>query len=187
VPVCRSGAIRRLGVFSYSDEETSASYHLDAKVDGRTIYNRRRRLMAIQRKNLPAAKPGPDRPRRASAGRGPSPETDLLWQARLATQAPDIDGVCLVNDVQGQAPRAGDFRRLRITAAHDYDRSARCSRRRGPPSSSYEMPHLQEKSRRRRSLLIHLQRTLPPAGSGQLGHRELPDSGPLEVEQRAGG
>jgi ribosomal protein S12 methylthiotransferase len=111
----------RLGVFSYSDEETSASYHLDAKVDGRTIYNRRRRLMAIQRKIS-------RRRNRALIGRdvqvlveGPSPETDLLWQARLATQAPDIDGVCLVNDVQGQAPRAGDFRRLRITAAHDYD------------------------------------------------------------------
>ncbi len=111
----------RLGVFSYSDEETSASYHLDAKVDGRTIYNRKRRLMAIQRKIS-------RRRNRALIGRdvqvlveGPSPETDLLWQARLATQAPDIDGVCLVNDVQGRAPREGDFRRLRITAAYDYD------------------------------------------------------------------
>jgi len=83
---------------------------------------------------------------------GPSPETDLLWQARLATQAPDIDGVCLVNDVQGQAPRAGDFRRLRITAAHDYDLIGTLLPPEGHPSSSYEMPHLQEKSRRRRSL-----------------------------------
>src|SRR5260370_192246 len=39
-----------LGVFTYSDEDTSASYALDGKVDGRTIQNRRRRLMAIQRK-----------------------------------------------------------------------------------------------------------------------------------------
>ena len=36
----------RLGVFSYSDEDTSASFHLDAKVDARTIYNRKRKLMA---------------------------------------------------------------------------------------------------------------------------------------------
>src|SRR5579871_601384 len=35
----------RLGVFSYSDEDSSGSYHLDAKVDARTIYNRKRRLM----------------------------------------------------------------------------------------------------------------------------------------------
>jgi ribosomal protein S12 methylthiotransferase len=40
----------RLGVFSYSDEETSASFHLDGKVDARTIYNRKRRLMSLQRK-----------------------------------------------------------------------------------------------------------------------------------------
>src|SRR5206468_3217564 len=30
----------RLGVFSYSDEETSGSFSLDAKIDKRTIYNR---------------------------------------------------------------------------------------------------------------------------------------------------
>src|SRR5579864_2998189 len=40
----------RLGVFSYSDEDTSGSYHLDAKVDARSIYNRKRHLMAVQRK-----------------------------------------------------------------------------------------------------------------------------------------
>jgi ribosomal protein S12 methylthiotransferase len=30
----------RLGVFSYSDEDTSKSFELDQKVDARTIYNR---------------------------------------------------------------------------------------------------------------------------------------------------
>ncbi|MCW5980579.1 MAG: 30S ribosomal protein S12 methylthiotransferase RimO [Bryobacteraceae bacterium] len=111
----------RLGVFSYSDEETSGSYRLDGKVDGRTVYNRKRRLMAIQRRIS-------KRRNRALIGRelqalveGPSPETDLLWQARLATQAPDIDGVCYVNDDGGAPLRAGEFRRLRITEAHDYD------------------------------------------------------------------
>src|SRR5438270_1095614 len=41
----------RLGVFSYSDEETSKSFALDAKVDSKTIYNRKRSLMALQRKS----------------------------------------------------------------------------------------------------------------------------------------
>ena len=40
----------RLGVFAYSDEDTSASFHLDAKVDARTIHNRKRKLMALQRR-----------------------------------------------------------------------------------------------------------------------------------------
>jgi ribosomal protein S12 methylthiotransferase len=52
---------------------------------------------------------------------GPSPETDLLWQGRFSTQAPEIDGVALINDFEGAEPRAGQMRRLRITEAHDYD------------------------------------------------------------------
>ncbi len=40
----------RLGVFSYSDEETSGSYQLDGKVDKRTIHARKRKLMSLQRR-----------------------------------------------------------------------------------------------------------------------------------------
>jgi len=111
----------RLGVFKYSDEDTSASYALDAKVDGRTIENRRRRLMAIQRRV--SAKRN-----RALVGRefdvlveGPSNETDLLWDARLEGQAPEIDGQVYINDFGPAAPQPGEFRRLRVTEAHDYD------------------------------------------------------------------
>ena len=110
-----------LGVFTYSDEDTSASYALGGKVDGRTIQNRKRRLMAIQRKIARARN-------RALVGmeapvlvEGLSQETDLLWEARLATQAPEIDGVTLVNDFEGAEPEAGEMRRLRVTEAHDYD------------------------------------------------------------------
>jgi ribosomal protein S12 methylthiotransferase len=113
----------RLGVFSYSDEETSQSFHLDAKVDKRVIYNRKRRLMAQQRRiSLLRNKRliGSEFPVLVE---GPSAETDLLWQARLSTQAPEIDGVCLINDVVegGQLPTPGEFRTLRVTEAHDYD------------------------------------------------------------------
>ena len=110
-----------LGVFAYSDEDTSASFALDGKVDGRTIQNRKRRLMAIQRK---AAR---GRHRRMVGSEFPvlvegrSEETDLLWQARLAGQAPEIDGVTLINDFEGAEPRSGEIRRARITESHDYD------------------------------------------------------------------
>ncbi len=111
----------RLGVFTYSDEETSASYHLDGKVDGRTIYNRKRRLMSIQRKISRKR----NRPLAGSVVQvlveGPSAETDLLWQARMAAQAPEIDGVCLINDVEGRTPQSGEIRNMRISEAHDYD------------------------------------------------------------------
>jgi ribosomal protein S12 methylthiotransferase len=111
----------RLGVFSYSDEDSSGSFALDGKVEGRTIERRKRRLMAIQRKISRAKNklmPGRDLPVLVE---GPSPDTDLLWQARLSTQAPEIDGAVLINDVEGEAPAPGQMRMLRITEAHDYD------------------------------------------------------------------
>ena len=39
----------------------------------------------------------------------------------MSTQAPEIDGVVLVNDVDGDAPQPGQMRKLRITETHDYD------------------------------------------------------------------
>jgi ribosomal protein S12 methylthiotransferase len=85
------------------------------------MQNRKRRLMAIQRKIARARN-------RALVGsvlpvlvEGPSKETDLLWEGRLATQAPEIDGTALINDVEGVAPQQGEIRRLLITEAHDYD------------------------------------------------------------------
>jgi ribosomal protein S12 methylthiotransferase len=110
-----------LGVFAYSDEETSRSYKLDGKVSGRDIYNRRRRLMAIQRRISRANNRRRPGQQAEVLVEGPSPETPLLWQARLSTQAPEIDGVCLINDFEGEPPAAGQIRRMRITEAHDYD------------------------------------------------------------------
>jgi len=111
----------RLGVFSYSDEETSGSYALNGKVDARTIYNRKRKLMAIQRRIS-------GKRNRRLIGKefpvlveGPSSETELLWQARSGTQAPEIDGVCYINDFGGAEARPGEMRTFRVTEAHDYD------------------------------------------------------------------
>jgi ribosomal protein S12 methylthiotransferase len=52
---------------------------------------------------------------------GESSETELLWQARMPGQAPEIDGVALISEFEGAPPRQGEFRRMRITEAHDYD------------------------------------------------------------------
>ncbi len=117
----KAAQVDRLGVFSYSDEDSSASFQLDAKVEGRTIHNRKQKLMALQRRISKTRN-------RKMIGRevdvlieGPSEETDLLWQARMSTQAPEIDGFCYVNDFAGTPPRRGEIRRMRITEAHDYD------------------------------------------------------------------
>jgi ribosomal protein S12 methylthiotransferase len=111
-----------MGVFSYSDEEGSAAYHLDNKVPPRLIESRRRKLMQIQkqisRKN-----------KRKLVGRqfevlalGPSEETDLLWEGRTQMHAPEIDGKLFINDfghLEQLVP--GEFYRCEITEAHHYD------------------------------------------------------------------
>jgi len=111
----------RLGVFSYSDEDTNASFHLDGKVDARTIYQRKRRLMALQRKVSRARNKKMIGQEFPVLVEGPSVDSELVWQARLETQAPEIDGVCYISDPGEHPLRAGEIRRMRITEAHDYD------------------------------------------------------------------
>ena len=110
-----------LGVFTYSDEDTSGSCGLDGKVDGRTMQNRKRRLMAIQRKIARARNREMIGSEIPVLVEGLSQETDLLWEARMSTQAPGIDGVALINDFEGGPPRPGEMRTLRVTESHDYD------------------------------------------------------------------
>ncbi|MCA1564684.1 MAG: 30S ribosomal protein S12 methylthiotransferase RimO [Acidobacteria bacterium] len=112
----------RVGVFTYSDEEGTPAFDLPDKVDPKVAARRHDRLMREQRRiSL--------KRNRARIGEtcrvlfeGAAQETDLLWQGRLETQAPDIDGVVLINDApEGFAPAPGDFVNVRITDAHEYD------------------------------------------------------------------
>jgi ribosomal protein S12 methylthiotransferase len=115
-----------LGVFSYSDEEGSAAYHLSDKVPSREIERRRRKLMQLQRQISKKRK-------RNLVGRefdvlalGASEETDLLWEGRTEMHAPEIDGKLFINDFGGHEELVpGTFYRCEITEAHDYDLVAR--------------------------------------------------------------
>ncbi len=115
-----------LGVFSYSDEEGSAAYHLDNKVAPREIERRRKKLMQIQRQISKKNK-------RKLIGRefdvlalGSSEETDLLWEGRTEMHAPEIDGKLFINDFGDHEELVpGTFYRCEITEAHDYDLVAR--------------------------------------------------------------
>jgi ribosomal protein S12 methylthiotransferase len=118
-----------LGVFLYSNEETSSSYALPGQVPAGVAGRRRRKLMALQRKIS-------RRKLRQKVGRsfpvlveGRSQETELLFQGRLETQAPGIDGQVLINDFEGAEPRLGEFRWATITAAGDYDLVSRLQAR----------------------------------------------------------
>src|ERR1043166_225875 len=112
----------RVGVFTYSDEEGTPAYALPNKVDPKIAKRRRDRLMKEQAK---VAKRKHD----AMIGQtvrvmfeGESSESELLWQGRMETEAPDIDGCVLINDVpEDFAPSAGELVNVLITEALDYD------------------------------------------------------------------
>lgn len=118
---CREIEFDRMGVFTYSDEEDTAAWDMPGKVSVRVARQRRRILMEQQ---IEIAK----RKNRALVGKefkilveGASEESELLLQGRLASQAPEIDGVCLINDSSVENISAGDFRTIRITKAMGHD------------------------------------------------------------------
>jgi ribosomal protein S12 methylthiotransferase len=112
----------RVGVFTYSDEEGTPAFDLPDKVDPKVARKRRDRLMRAQsRISL--------KRNRARVGEtvrvlfeGASAESDLLWQGRTETQAPDIDGCVLINDApEGFTPEPGQFVNVELTEAQEYD------------------------------------------------------------------
>jgi ribosomal protein S12 methylthiotransferase len=114
-----------LGVFLYSNEETSASCDLPGQVPAKVARQRRHQLMALQRRIS-------RKKLRNWVGRrvpvlveGRAEETELLLQGRMESQAPGIDGRVLINDSEGSEPRPGEYRWATITDSHDYDVVAR--------------------------------------------------------------
>jgi ribosomal protein S12 methylthiotransferase len=114
-------AFDHLGVFTYSDEESSAAFGLPGAVPKRLAEKRRRRILSLQRSIS-------HRKLRARVGErlpvlleGRAEETELLFSGRLESQAPEIDGRVLINDFEGPEPVPGEFRWARITRSADYD------------------------------------------------------------------
>jgi len=134
-----------LGVFLYSNEESSASFALPDQVPSRVAQRRQRQLLALQRRVS-------RRKMKSRVGgawpvlvEGRSEETDLLFRGRLECQAPEIDGHVLINDFEGAAPQPGEIRWATITDASDYDAVARLGARTlaVPPTSRSELVRIQ--------------------------------------------
>lgn len=108
----------RVGCFKYSVEENTKAGTMPDQVDEKTKQRRHDTLMEMQQK-ISLAK------QKQWIGRkidvlveGVSEETDLLLMGRHSGQAPDIDGVTLIND--GEA-KIGDMVQVEVTDATDYD------------------------------------------------------------------
>lgn len=108
----------RVGCFQYSPEENTPGGKMDQQVDDKIKQQRHDAVMQVQQ-NISREK------HKAFVGKtlevvveGLSEETDLLLQGRNSQQAPDIDGVVLIND--GQA-KIGEFVKVKITQSMEYD------------------------------------------------------------------
>src|ERR1035438_9662853 len=119
-----------LGVFSYSDEEGSGAFSLDAKIPKRTIESRKRRLMKLQESISKRAKQQWIGRELVVLVEGESEETPLLWEGRTQFHAPEIDGKVYINDFAELGANVttlepGRFYKAQITEAHEYDVVAR--------------------------------------------------------------
>lgn len=108
----------RVGCFMYSPEDNTPGGKMLDQIDQETKQRRHDKLMALQMKIS-------RKKHKKFIGQvvevlieGESEETELLLQGRMAQQAPDIDGVVLIND--GKAD-VGTIVKVRITDSHDYD------------------------------------------------------------------
>jgi ribosomal protein S12 methylthiotransferase len=111
-----------LGVFSYSDEDGSKAFHHEAKLPKRTIEARRRKLMSLQKGISKRAKKQWVGQTFDVLVEGESEETAMLWEGRTQFHAPEIDGKVYINDFGPHEELVpGNFYRVEITEAHEYD------------------------------------------------------------------
>ncbi len=108
----------RVGCFKYSPEENTPGGKMTDQVDEEIKERRYQAIMEVQQ-NISREK------HRAMIGRfvevlveGYSEETELLLQGRTEGQAPDIDGVVLINEGSAEV---GDLVKVKITDSMEYD------------------------------------------------------------------
>ncbi|MBW2622672.1 MAG: 30S ribosomal protein S12 methylthiotransferase RimO [Deltaproteobacteria bacterium] len=107
-----------LGVFKFSPEAGTLAAKSPDQVQQRIKENRRRKIMALQRRISRGLN-------KEKVGRifqvlieGPHPETELLQVGRTREQAPEVDSQVIINNGMAQP---GEIVPVLITEAHDYD------------------------------------------------------------------
>jgi ribosomal protein S12 methylthiotransferase len=122
IDFCGAAALDHVGVFAYSPEEGTPAFEMEAPPP-EVAFGRQEQLLALQQQ--------------ISAERlsrlvgttldilvdGPSPEIDLLAAGRHAGQAPEVDGLVHLADLDDSSP--GRMVRAEVEQSADYDLVAR--------------------------------------------------------------
>ena len=109
---------QRLGIFAYSPEEGTAAARLGDAIPTRVKTKRLRKLAALQEKISLAYHRKLVGTTQPVLVEGPSPETELLLEGRLGSQAPEVDGRVLISSGFG---RVGEIMPVRLTEAHPHE------------------------------------------------------------------
>jgi ribosomal protein S12 methylthiotransferase len=123
---------QRLGLFAYSPEKGTRAALLSDPVEESVKIQRVQALAALQEKislDYNSRLVGTAQPVLIE---GVSDESDLLLQARLASQAPEVDGCVLINKGFG---KVGEIVAARITEAHPHDLIGEIAEAPNPPSN----------------------------------------------------
>lgn len=110
----------RVGVFTYFREDGTPAADLPGQVEEKVKKARQKQLMKVQAdisKKKHKALVGTEQ---IVLVDGPSKESELVLVGRLASQAPDVDGVVYLSEV-GPDVRPGQLRRVRISRATAHD------------------------------------------------------------------
>ncbi|NBQ52894.1 MAG: TRAM domain-containing protein [Proteobacteria bacterium] len=107
-----------LGCFSYSQEDGTVAGRMKDQIDEETKARRLDEIMRLQKEISRANLLKYVGQEVEVLVEGPSDESDLLWQGRMSVQAPEVDGVVLIND---GAVKKGEIQRVRISDAFEYD------------------------------------------------------------------
>jgi ribosomal protein S12 methylthiotransferase len=121
------GAVQfdHVGVFTYSHEEGTSGHTLDDDVPAAVKLKRQSRLLSSQKRIVSRAQKGRLGQRVRLLVDGPAAEHELVLRARTEGQAPDIDPVVYLTEVDPSELAAGQFLNAEIVGSREYDLLAR--------------------------------------------------------------
>jgi ribosomal protein S12 methylthiotransferase len=117
----KKARFNHLGIFRYSDEEGTPAFKLNPKVSAEVIEERFDRLFEVQKEIARELNQKYIKQTIKVLVEGNHEDTDLLLQGRHQGQAPDIDGVVIINDLSGLNIKSGDMVLVEINDVLDYD------------------------------------------------------------------
>lgn len=116
------GHFSSVGVFTYSQEVGTPSYDLEGQLEQEVKDERRARVMEAQSAVLNKLLPSFVGQILRVMLEGAHQDTDLLLQGRAEFQAPEVDGVVIINDVSPDIDvQTGEFYDVEITDVAGYD------------------------------------------------------------------